>query len=78
MEDFDGAKASAEYSFFNVAPEMDGYRLTLSGFKDGGAGETKQGLTQVVEPDNVINSRLSNNPNNVIQILESIENIITS
>ena len=59
MEDFDGAKVFAEYSSFNVAPEKDGYRLTFSGFKDGGAGETKQGLTQVVEPDNVINSRLS-------------------
>ena len=66
MEDFDGAKVFAEYSSFNVAPEKDGYRLTLSGFKDGGAGETKQGLTQVVEPDNEINSRLYNNPNNVI------------
>ena len=52
--------------------------LKYNHFKDGGAGETKQGLTQVVEPDNVINSRLSNNPNNVIQILESIENVITS
>ena len=57
MEDFDGGKVFVEYSSFNVAPEKDGYRLTLSGFKDGGAGETKQGLTQVVEPDNVINSR---------------------
>uniref|UniRef100_A0A8C5BY77 Fibrinogen C-terminal domain-containing protein n=1 Tax=Gadus morhua TaxID=8049 RepID=A0A8C5BY77_GADMO len=40
MEDFDGAKAFVEYSSFNVAPEMDGYRLTLSGFKDGGAGNS--------------------------------------
>ncbi|XP_059893271.1 microfibril-associated glycoprotein 4-like isoform X2 [Gadus macrocephalus] len=40
MEDFDGAKVSAEYSSFNVAPEKDGYRLTLSGFKDGGAGDS--------------------------------------
>ncbi|XP_059893285.1 microfibril-associated glycoprotein 4-like isoform X4 [Gadus macrocephalus] len=39
MEDFDGAKVSAEYSSFNVAPEKDGYRLTLSGFKDGGADD---------------------------------------
>ncbi|CAL8286529.1 unnamed protein product [Boreogadus saida] len=40
MEDFDGGKAFAEYSSFNVAPEKDGYRLTLSGFKDGGAGNS--------------------------------------
>ncbi|CAL8300994.1 unnamed protein product [Boreogadus saida] len=40
MEDFDGGKAFAEYSSFNVAPERDGYRLTLSGFKDGGAGNS--------------------------------------
>ncbi|XP_059893246.1 microfibril-associated glycoprotein 4-like isoform X5 [Gadus macrocephalus] len=40
MEDFDGAKVSAEYSSFNVASEKDGYRLTLSGFKDGGAGNS--------------------------------------
>uniref|UniRef100_A0A8C5FKS4 Fibrinogen C-terminal domain-containing protein n=1 Tax=Gadus morhua TaxID=8049 RepID=A0A8C5FKS4_GADMO len=40
MEDFDGAKVFAEYSSFNVAPEKDGYRLTFSGFKDGGAGDS--------------------------------------
>ena len=49
MEDFDGAKVFAEYSSFNVAPEKDGYRLTFSGFKDGGAGEPKQGLTQITQ-----------------------------
>ena len=51
MEDFDGTKVFAEYSSFNVSGEKDGYRLTLSGFKDGGAGETKQGLavTQVTQ-----------------------------
>ena len=41
MEDFDGAKVFVEHSSFNVGPEQDGYRLTLQGFKDGGAGETK-------------------------------------
>uniref|UniRef100_A0A8C5BEW4 Fibrinogen C-terminal domain-containing protein n=1 Tax=Gadus morhua TaxID=8049 RepID=A0A8C5BEW4_GADMO len=40
MEDFDGGKVFVEYSSFNVAPEKDGYRLTLSGFKDGGAGNS--------------------------------------
>ncbi|CAL8286549.1 unnamed protein product [Boreogadus saida] len=44
MEDFDGAKVLAEYSSFNVAPEKDGYRLTFSSFKDGGAAMVKKEL----------------------------------
>uniref|UniRef100_A0A4W6G218 Microfibril associated protein 4 n=1 Tax=Lates calcarifer TaxID=8187 RepID=A0A4W6G218_LATCA len=39
MEDFDGNKAFARYSSFSVNPEADGYRLNVSGFTDGGAGE---------------------------------------
>ena len=39
MEDFEGNKAFARYSSFSIGPESDGYRLTLSGFTDGGAGE---------------------------------------
>ncbi|KAK7882048.1 hypothetical protein WMY93_028222 [Mugilogobius chulae] len=40
MEDFDGNKASARYSSFSVGPECDQYKLTVSGFTDGGAGDS--------------------------------------
>ncbi|XP_050923747.1 microfibril-associated glycoprotein 4 [Lates calcarifer] len=40
MEDFDGNKAFARYSSFSVNPEADGYRLNVSGFTDGGAGDS--------------------------------------
>ncbi|XP_064870364.1 microfibril-associated glycoprotein 4-like [Oncorhynchus nerka] len=44
MEDFDGQKAYAFYSSFAISPkvtdpELDGYKLQVTGFKDGGAGE---------------------------------------
>ncbi|KAM3864471.1 microfibril-associated glycoprotein 4-like [Diretmus argenteus] len=39
MEDFEGTKVYAQYSSFSVSTEEDGYRLYLSGFKDGGAGD---------------------------------------
>ncbi|XP_043120175.1 microfibril-associated glycoprotein 4-like [Puntigrus tetrazona] len=37
LEDFEGNKAFAQYSSFSVGPEADGYRLSVSGFTDGGA-----------------------------------------
>uniref|UniRef100_A0A8C6TWW4 Microfibril associated protein 4 n=1 Tax=Neogobius melanostomus TaxID=47308 RepID=A0A8C6TWW4_9GOBI len=40
MEDFEGNKASANYSSFSVGDECDGYKLTVSGFNDGGAGDS--------------------------------------
>lgn len=40
MEDFEGNKVYARYSSFSVGPEADGYRLTVSGFTDGGAGNS--------------------------------------
>uniref|UniRef100_A0A8C6TXT6 Fibrinogen C-terminal domain-containing protein n=1 Tax=Neogobius melanostomus TaxID=47308 RepID=A0A8C6TXT6_9GOBI len=40
MEDFEGNKASARYSSFSVGGECDGYKLTVSGFTDGGAGDS--------------------------------------
>ncbi|XP_055085342.1 microfibril-associated glycoprotein 4-like isoform X1 [Periophthalmus magnuspinnatus] len=40
MEDFEGKNASARYSSFSVASECDGYRLQVSGFTDGGAGNS--------------------------------------
>ncbi|XP_044193612.1 microfibril-associated glycoprotein 4-like [Thunnus albacares] len=40
MEDFSGNKASARYSSFSIDPESDGYRLHVSGFTDGGAGDS--------------------------------------
>ncbi len=40
LEDFDGRKGFALYSSFSVGPEADGYKLLVSGFKDGGAGRT--------------------------------------
>ncbi|XP_072300020.1 microfibril-associated glycoprotein 4-like [Eucyclogobius newberryi] len=40
MEDFEGNKASARYSSFYVGAECDGFQLTVSGFTDGGAGDS--------------------------------------
>ncbi len=40
LEDFEGRKGFALYSFFSVSPETDGYKLQVAGFKDGGAGRT--------------------------------------
>ncbi|XP_062264760.1 microfibril-associated glycoprotein 4-like [Platichthys flesus] len=40
MVDFEGAKAFVQYSSFTVGPEHEGYTLTFSGFKDGGAGNS--------------------------------------
>ncbi|XP_026206510.1 microfibril-associated glycoprotein 4-like [Anabas testudineus] len=39
MEDFSGNTAFARYSSFSIKPESDGYRLNVSGFTDGGAGD---------------------------------------
>ncbi|XP_050964061.1 microfibril-associated glycoprotein 4-like [Labeo rohita] len=43
LEDFDGNKVFALYSSFSVGPEADGYRLHVSGFTDGGAGDSLSG-----------------------------------
>ncbi|KAF4118020.1 microfibril-associated glycoprotein 4-like [Onychostoma macrolepis] len=40
LEDFEGNQAFARYSSFSVGSEADGYRLHVSGFTDGGAGES--------------------------------------
>ncbi|XP_067296618.1 microfibril-associated glycoprotein 4-like [Pseudorasbora parva] len=40
LEDFDGRTGFAQYSTFSVGPETDGYRLQVSGFTDGGAGDS--------------------------------------
>ncbi|NP_001291155.1 microfibrillar-associated protein 4 precursor [Esox lucius] len=40
MEDFEGRKVFAQYSSFSVAPESEGYPLTLGSFTDGGAGDS--------------------------------------
>ncbi|XP_067296620.1 microfibril-associated glycoprotein 4-like isoform X2 [Pseudorasbora parva] len=40
LEDFTGRKGFAQYSTFSVGPETDGYRLQVSGFTDGGAGDS--------------------------------------
>jgi hypothetical protein len=42
LEDFEGAKVHVQYSSFSVDSEHEGYKLHLSGFKDGGAGESKE------------------------------------
>ncbi|XP_053197643.1 microfibril-associated glycoprotein 4-like [Scomber japonicus] len=39
MEDFSGNKAFARYSSFSIESETYGYRLHVSGFTDGGAGD---------------------------------------
>ncbi|XP_051716111.1 microfibril-associated glycoprotein 4-like [Ctenopharyngodon idella] len=40
LEDFDGTKAYAVYESFSVDSEADGYKLHVSGFVDGGAGDS--------------------------------------
>ncbi|XP_041671085.1 microfibril-associated glycoprotein 4-like [Cheilinus undulatus] len=40
MEDFDGNMVSARYTSFSIDSETDGYTLHVSGFKDGGAGDS--------------------------------------
>ncbi|XP_073697826.1 microfibril-associated glycoprotein 4-like [Garra rufa] len=40
LEDFEGRKGFALYSSFSVGPEADGYKLHVSGFNDGGAGDS--------------------------------------
>uniref|UniRef100_A0A8C9XAK3 Microfibril associated protein 4 n=1 Tax=Sander lucioperca TaxID=283035 RepID=A0A8C9XAK3_SANLU len=39
MEDFEGNKVFARYSSFSIDSESYGYRLLVSGFTDGGAGD---------------------------------------
>ncbi|KAI4796511.1 hypothetical protein KUCAC02_026930 [Chaenocephalus aceratus] len=40
MEDFDGGKVFARFSSFSVDPEASGFTLHVSGFTDGGAGDS--------------------------------------
>uniref|UniRef100_A0A3Q3A8R7 Microfibril associated protein 4 n=1 Tax=Kryptolebias marmoratus TaxID=37003 RepID=A0A3Q3A8R7_KRYMA len=40
MEDFEGNKSFARYSSFSIGPESDGYSLQLTGFINGGAGNS--------------------------------------
>uniref|UniRef100_A0A671X117 Microfibril associated protein 4 n=1 Tax=Sparus aurata TaxID=8175 RepID=A0A671X117_SPAAU len=40
MEDFEGNQVFARYSSFSISPESYGYRLHVSGFTDGGAGDS--------------------------------------
>ncbi|XP_050957340.1 microfibril-associated glycoprotein 4 isoform X1 [Labeo rohita] len=40
LEDFNGRKGYALYSSFSVGAEVDGYKLQVSGFADGGAGDS--------------------------------------
>ncbi|KAK9981833.1 hypothetical protein ABG768_001357 [Culter alburnus] len=40
LEDFTGRKGFAQYLSFSVGPETDGYKLHVSGFTDGGAGNS--------------------------------------
>ncbi|KAM3863869.1 microfibril-associated glycoprotein 4-like [Diretmus argenteus] len=40
MEDFQGNKVFAQYSSFSVGSEADGYKLHVSGFKNGGARDS--------------------------------------
>ncbi|XP_016386502.1 microfibril-associated glycoprotein 4-like [Sinocyclocheilus rhinocerous] len=40
LEDFEGNKVFALYSSFSVGPEAGEYKLKVSGFKDGGAGDS--------------------------------------
>ncbi|KAF1373414.1 hypothetical protein PFLUV_G00238620 [Perca fluviatilis] len=40
MEDFEGNKVFARYSSFSIDSESSGYTLNVSGFTDGGAGDS--------------------------------------
>ncbi|KAG7491307.1 hypothetical protein MATL_G00002170 [Megalops atlanticus] len=40
MEDFEGGKVHAQYSSFSIDPESEGYTLHVSGYADGGAGDS--------------------------------------
>ncbi|TDH00792.1 hypothetical protein EPR50_G00192620 [Perca flavescens] len=40
MEDFGGKKVFARYSSFSIDPESSGYKLSVSGFTNGGAGDS--------------------------------------
>uniref|UniRef100_A0A8C9XUG1 Microfibril associated protein 4 n=1 Tax=Sander lucioperca TaxID=283035 RepID=A0A8C9XUG1_SANLU len=40
MEDFEGNKTFARYSSFSIDSESSGYTLNVSGFTDGGAGDS--------------------------------------
>ncbi|XP_039644785.1 microfibril-associated glycoprotein 4-like [Perca fluviatilis] len=40
MEDFEGNKTFARYSSFSIDAESSGYTLNVSGFTDGGAGDS--------------------------------------
>ncbi|XP_016100313.1 microfibril-associated glycoprotein 4-like [Sinocyclocheilus grahami] len=43
LEDFEGRKGFALYSSFSVGCECAGYQLHVSGFTDGGAGDSLSG-----------------------------------
>ncbi|KAM9454528.1 microfibril-associated glycoprotein 4-like [Clarias gariepinus] len=40
LQDFDGVSVYAQYSYFSVESEAEGYRLHVSGFINGGAGDS--------------------------------------
>ncbi|XP_030635465.1 microfibril-associated glycoprotein 4 [Chanos chanos] len=40
MEDFEGGMVHAQYSSFSIDSETEGYRLHVSGYTDGGAGNS--------------------------------------
>ncbi|XP_050958970.1 microfibril-associated glycoprotein 4 [Labeo rohita] len=40
LEDFEGKKTYSVYDSFSVGPEADGYKLHVSGYIDGGEGQT--------------------------------------
>ncbi|XP_049325400.1 microfibril-associated glycoprotein 4-like isoform X2 [Astyanax mexicanus] len=43
LQDFAGGKAYARYTTFSVESEVNGYKLHVSGFINGGAGDALQG-----------------------------------
>ncbi|KAG7480098.1 hypothetical protein JOB18_043041 [Solea senegalensis] len=46
MEDFEGNKAYVYYSTFSVGPEEDGYRLQVSGFRNGRRGPAAENTSE--------------------------------
>ncbi|KAG9262873.1 microfibril-associated glycoprotein 4-like [Astyanax mexicanus] len=42
LQDFEGGKVYARYSYFSVESETDGYKLNIKGFTNGGAGDSME------------------------------------
>lgn len=49
LQDFEGVSVYAHYSYFSVESEADGYKLHVSGFTNGGAGENDMTMVIIID-----------------------------